>query len=83
MNYSKIEVKGLKAFNEFHKIDIMQLGGKCHCRQKTNEQHITLLSKDLLRKCLRLNDSVKHGKIPVSFSENITPNTLFYKKQKK
>lgn len=61
----------------------MQLGGKCHCRQKTNEQHNTLLSKDLLRKCLRLNDSVKHGKIPVSFSENITPNTLFYKKKKK
>lgn len=61
----------------------MQLVGKCHCRQKTNEQHNPLLSKDLLRKCLWLNDSVKHGKIPVNLNENITPNTLFYKKKKK
>lgn len=41
---------------------------------------ILCFSKYLLRKCLRVNDSVKQGKMPVNFTENKILNILLLQK---
>lgn len=83
MNLLRNSGRGLKVFQwGYHEIDTMQLDGKCHCRQKTNEQNNTLFFKVFSQEMSSTHDAVKQGKVPINFNEIKTLNTLLVQKMK-